>query len=218
MATFSREQRHGRLDDHGRSQTDFFRTHGYAPAPLLVQALITYDCPLRCSHCLAGGCDTNETIMPLSLFESVAQQVASLNVPELLLTGGEPLSHPEMPAIIESLRKHHISWTLNTAAMPDKAAKKAMESCPPSFVAVSLDGPALVHDSFRGLNGSHEAALESIHYFSGLADYGVAAGTTVTTMNFPYLEETFNIVLASGASSWGIHLLVPEGRARTRTD
>lgn len=218
MATFSREQRHGRLNDNGRSQTDFFRTHGYSPAPRLVQSLITYDCPLSCSHCLAGGCDTDETIMPLGLFESVASQVASLNVPELLLTGGEPLSHPELPAIIESLRKHNISWTLNTAAMPDSTARKALESCPPSFVAVSLDGPALVHDSFRGLNGSHEAALESIQYFSGLADYGVAAGTTVTAMNFPCLEETFNIVIASGASSWGIHLLVPEGRARTRPD
>lgn len=91
-----------------------------------------------------------------------------------------------------------------------------MEAWPPCFVAVSLDGPADVHDRFRGREGAFRDALESIAYFSELAPGAVAAGTTVTTQNFSHLPATFAIVLESAASSWGLHLVVPEGRAARR--
>ncbi len=36
--------------------------------------------------------------------------------------------------------------------------------------------------------------------------------------NLPHLEETFRLVQASGAQRWGVHLLLPEGRAKARRD
>ena len=46
----------------------------------------------------------------------------------------------------------------------------------------------------------------------------VAAGTTVTKHNLPHLTETLGIVATSAAHTWGLHLLVPEGRARCAPD
>jgi radical SAM protein with 4Fe4S-binding SPASM domain len=93
-----------------------------------------------------------------------------------------------------------------------------MEGWPPSFVAVSIDGPEAVHDAFRGCAGTFRRALDSIAYFAALVPGGVAAGTTVTTKNFAHLPATFGIVLESGAAQWGLHLPVPEGRAAGRKD
>jgi radical SAM protein with 4Fe4S-binding SPASM domain len=82
-------------------------------------------------------------------------------------------------------------------------------------VAVSLDGPERVHDRFRGRQGSHRGALEAVRYYlSVVPGRTVTAGTTVTTRNFRHLSKTFFEVVASGATAWGLHLLVPEGRAR----
>ena len=156
--------------------------------------------------------------MSLRAAANLIEQVAEMGSDEFLLSGGEPLVRRDLPEIIRILHANRVRWSLNTAIMPNTAARQAIEQWPPYFAAVSLDGPARVHDAFRGRSGSFGEALQSIDYFANLSECGVAAGTTVTTRNFPYLDETFSIVLASSATSWGLHLLLPEGRARQRRD
>ena len=66
--------------------------------------------------------------------------------------------------------------------------------------------------------GAFDDALAAITVLGALCRSGVAAGTTVTSFNFPHLARTFLIVCESGAGSWGIHLPVPEGAAAPRKD
>jgi radical SAM protein with 4Fe4S-binding SPASM domain len=119
--------------------------------------------------------------------------------------------------VIAYLGYKHVNWTLNTAAHPTQEIRDAISKYHPGFVAVSLDGPQAVHDGFRGRSGAYEQALESIAFFKSLG-ISVCAGTTVTTRNYPYLDETFHLAVSSGADQWGIHLLVPEGKAAHRKD
>ena len=196
---------------------EFFEQHGWTRVPRLVQWMVTQRCPLACPHCLADGGEATED-MPLDGAARLIEQVAALGVDELLLTGGEPLARDDLPQIIDLLRANGVRWSLNTAAMPDASVRHALEKWPPCFVAVSLDGPQAVHDGFRGRAGAFQDALDSLAYFADVAPGAVAAGTTVTTVNFAHLGATFGIVLASGASSWGLHLAVPEGRAAHRPD
>jgi radical SAM protein with 4Fe4S-binding SPASM domain len=217
MGTHSQTARHGRAVGSDADAT-FFQTHGYTRVPRLVQALISLDCPLQCPHCLAAGDDSSPKTMPLPLLEKLIADVAGMGVGEFLLTGGEPLARREFPQIVERLRGAGVPWSLNTAAMPDAKCRAAMESYPPIYVAVSLDGPDEVHDRFRGRRGAQADALDSIAYFARLIPDGVAAGTTVTSRNFAHLAETFGIVVRSGASEWGLHLTVPEGRAAHRPE
>jgi radical SAM protein with 4Fe4S-binding SPASM domain len=151
--------------------------------------------------------------LPLNQAASLIEQIAAMGVDELLLTGGEPLARPDLPEIIAMLAANRIRWSLNTAFMPTFPQQAAIEKWPPVFAAVSLDGPPAVHDQFRGCSGSFARAMHSLQYFAGLIPQQVAAGTTVTTANFGSLPETFGLVLESRAASWGLHLLVPEGRA-----
>jgi radical SAM protein with 4Fe4S-binding SPASM domain len=196
----------------------FFRRHGYTPVPRLVQWMATLRCPLRCPHCLAAGNGQRPADMPLESALPLVDQVADMGVDEFLVTGGEPLAREDLGEVIRHLARRGVSWSLNTAVMPPAALRGVLAEHPPQFVAVSLDGPAAVHDGFRGRDGAFEEALEAIRFFSGLGGCDVTAGTTVGRHNYAALRETFRIVTGSAATAWGIHLVFPEGRAAGRTD
>lgn len=196
---------------------DFFVQQGYTRVPQLVQWMATLRCGLKCEHCLAAGEKAKLADMPLTMTKAMIDEIAGLGVREFLVTGGEPLVREDLAEVIDYLGHRQVNWTLNTAAFPDKELREAIARHKPGFVAVSLDGPAAVHDGFRGKAGAYQEALESIVFFKSLG-VRVCAGTTVTTKNYDYLSDTFHLAVSSGADQWGIHLLVPEGRAAERKD
>jgi radical SAM protein with 4Fe4S-binding SPASM domain len=208
MATHSSSGHGGRA----LAESDaFLAEYGYLRRPDFVQWMATLRCELSCPHCLAA--ETGTADMPLRDVQSLLDQVAELGVRGFLVTGGEPAARPDLPEVIAALGERAQSWQINTAAMPAPPLRAAMERHPPDFAAVSLDGPEEVHDRFRGRSGAHRAALEAIRFYRGIVDGDVVAGTTVTARNYPHLSSTFEEVLRSGATAWGLHLLVPEGRA-----
>jgi radical SAM protein with 4Fe4S-binding SPASM domain len=197
--------------------SEFFAEHGYLEVPGLVQWMATLRCRLSCEHCLAVSQEAGFADMPLEKVTGLIDEVAAMGVREFLVTGGEPLVREDLAEVIEYLGGRAVSWSLNTAAMPDAGLREAIARNKPGFVAVSLDGPQNVHDGFRGKAGAYEEATEAIRFFKSLG-VKVCAGTTVTSRNYDYLDETFHLVVAGGADQWGIHLLVPEGRAARRKD
>ncbi len=211
MGTYSRTGSH-----RVNGANAFFAEHGYVEVPSLVQWMATLQCELSCAHCLAVSHEAGFPDMPLERVRKLIDEVAALGVAEFLVTGGEPLARPDLAEVIAYLGHKQINWTLNTAALPDKALREAIARSKPGFVAVSLDGPRQVHDAFRGKTGAYDEATEAIRFFKSLAGVRVCAGTTVTTRNYDYLDETFHLAAANGADQWGIHLLVPEGRAATQ--
>ncbi len=197
----------------------FFNKFGYTQAPAVIQCYLTLRCNLSCAHCLAVPADNRDRKdMPLELFEKLCREATALGDPEMLLTGGEPLQHEQLAQCLDHLKAHRLAWSLNTAACPTPAQQIAIRAYPPVFVAVSLDGPRKVHNAFRGHPAAYDSALNSLRFFAGLPTTVVCAGTTVSTVNYPYLDETFALVRQSSAHRWGIHLLIPEGRARQRKD
>jgi radical SAM protein with 4Fe4S-binding SPASM domain len=156
--------------------------------------------------------------MPIEKVRGLIDEVAQMGVGEFLVTGGEPLARADLAEVIGYLGRKGVNWSLNTAAMPDRSLREVIASNRPGFVAVSLDGPKPVHDVFRGKAGAYDEAVEAIRFFKSLEGVRVCAGTTVTSRNYDCLHETFYIVAGGGADQWGIHLLVPEGRAAGRPD
>ncbi len=185
---------------------------GFSRVPTLVQWMVTGACEGACSHCMTSPGNRMES---LSMEDALGlmDEIADWGVEEFLLTGGEPLDRPDLPQLIEALGVRRIRWSLNTAKVPAGDVLGAMEQWPPVFAAVSLDGPKRVHDAIRGWEGAFDGALDAIRILTRLTGGQVAAGTTVSGRNFSSLEETFATVVASGASHWGLHLVVPDGRA-----
>ncbi len=210
---------HCRVGSHRADSFDagFFGRYGHTRVPALVQWMATLDCRLSCSHCLSAPHEGSMPDMPLETVLGLVDQVAAMSVPEFLITGGEPLERDDLVEVIGWIGRKGVPWSLNTARMPSLKQREVIRRNPPGFVAVSLDGPMAIHDAFRGTPGCFEEALDSIGWFASIG-VEVCAGTTVTSRNLPHLGETFGIVAASGADRWGIHMLVPEGRAGQRRD
>jgi radical SAM protein with 4Fe4S-binding SPASM domain len=180
--------------------------------------MTTARCPLACPHCLAA--EEEGTSGPELTVEEAARLIdgaAATGAAELLLTGGEPFAREDLPDVIERTAALGLPYAINTAVFPGPEVQRAVERHPPVFAAVSLDGPRDVHDAFRGKAGAFDAAVAAIGWFAKLG-VRTAAGTTVTRFNLGALDRTFRLATRSGAASWGLHLLVPEGRARRRPD
>ncbi len=210
---------HSQIGCHRVQQSStFFAEHGYLQVPSLVQWMATLRCGFSCAHCLAVSREAGFADMPLEKVRGLIDEVTQMGVGEFLVTGGEPLVREDLGEVIEYLSHKGMSWTLNTAAMPGRGMREVIARHRPGFVAVSLDGPRPVHDAFRGKAGAWDEAMEAIRFFKSLEDVRVCAGTTVTSRNYDALDETFHLVTGSGADRWGIHLLVPEGRAADRPD
>lgn len=204
------------MTTHSRTGTQLPLKLSHTPSPRLVQWMATLRCSLSCPHCLAAG-GGKMADMALERALDLVDQCAAMGVQEFLLTGGEPMLREDLPEIIDRLARHGLAYSINTAVMPPERTLKAMRRYAPAFVAVSVDGPAEVHDRFRGRAGAFDEAMAAIATFKSLGSH-VAAGTTLTTFNFDHLGRTLAIVAASGADSWGLHLAVPEGRAAHRPD
>ena len=198
----------------------FHAQHGYSPMPLLVEWMATGACTLRCPHCYSAP-EANAARGPDLTTREVAlllDQLVELGVPDLLISGGEPLTRQDFCLIVELLAARKLRYSLNTAAYPSAGAVEKMQRWPPHFVAVSLDGPSAQHDAFRGRAGAHTECMRAIALYRELTQDNVAVGTTVTRHNLRHLEATFLDVVRSGACRWGLHLVLPEGRAAHRAD
>lgn len=124
----------------------------------------TRRCNLKCVHCYSHSQDrqyqgelTNEEA------KRFIDGLAEFGVPVLLFSGGEPLLRPDLFELISYTRNKGIRAVISTNGTlitPEVAPKLADAGL--SYVGVSLDGLKPVHDRFRGVDHSFEAALAGI--------------------------------------------------------
>ena len=125
---------------------------------------ITHRCNLRCAHCYQDDYTSFESREALS--DILDQYEALLNEysfkGHINLTGGEPLSHPDLFWLLEEARKRNISTAvLTNGTLIGKCEAKKLKSLDVDYVQVSLDGTKEVHDSIRG-EGSFDQAVQGI--------------------------------------------------------
>ncbi len=87
---------------------------GFFSAPLDVHMAITGRCNLRCRGCYVRQDDSAPTDMPLNLAQAIIDRLAEMNVLTIALGGGEPLLHPEWPAIAHYARMRGIVPNVTT--------------------------------------------------------------------------------------------------------
>lgn len=106
---------------------------------------LTPVCNMNCKMCyvrLSG--QEQQAIGPLAdanAWLQLAQQAKSAGMLYLLVTGGEPMMHPQFRQIMEGLHKMGFLLSLNTnGTMIDADTANWMKSCPPMRVNISLYG------------------------------------------------------------------------------
>ena len=180
----------------------------------------TRNCNLSCKHCRAsatkgpysGELDTQACIRLLD-------QIAKVGEPIIILTGGEPLLRPD----IFELASYGTHKGLRMVMAPNgtlitKSNAKQMADAGIKRVSISIDGATKEsHDSFRGVSGAFEGALNGIKLIKE-AGIDFQINTTITKTNLDQIPKIQGLAIKLGAIAHHIFLLVPTGRGKYIVD
>ncbi len=176
----------------------------------------TRKCPLKCIHCRASAGDTRPG-GELSTEEGfrLIDGIAKFAKPILILTGGEPMSRPD----IYELASHATARGLRVVMAPcghmlTPESVKLIKSSGIKALSISLDGAdASTHDAFRGSPGAFEKSLAGIRC-AREAGIHFQINTTVSRINVGQLQQIIALAENIGASAVDFFFLVPTGRGK----
>jgi MoaA/NifB/PqqE/SkfB family radical SAM enzyme len=187
---------------------------GRARPPAAVQWMVTRACDLHCGHCYAqAGRKASGELTTDEAKRLVIDAIADMGCPLLVLAGGELWLRPDIEILIEHAVGRGLEWAMHTHGGHVPRHRELLRRHPPALAAISLDGDREFHDGFRGKVGSYDAALAAVRVLVEAGCREVVLGTTVTRKNADHIADMFPAVARSGAHSWGLHLVAPEGRA-----
>ena len=185
--------------------------------PLLVFWETTKACPLACIHCRAEAITTPQ---PGELNHeealSLIRQVSEFGrpYPVLVLSGGDPLSRPDVWDLVREARSLGIPVAMAPSPSPvllENVERIAREGV--SAVSISIDSPEPeVHDRIRRFRGSWEAAVQAIRELLRLG-VKVQVNTVVMRSTVTGLPGMVELLRDLGVSTWEVFYLVPVGRA-----
>jgi len=129
----------------------------------------------------------------------------------LLVSGGEPLLHPEFWEINDLFERYSFRTVLlsNGTALADPGIVRRLRA---HEVQLSLDGVGPSHDALRGA-GSFQKTLEALENLAD-TDIDLSVATMVHAGNISDFEALEKIVRSAGVKEWNIDVPSPAGRWR----
>lgn len=146
--------------------------------PVVIWNLIRR-CNLTCKHCYTTSADIDfPGELTTAEIYKVMDDLKDFKVPVLILSGGEPLLHPDIFDISHRAKAMGFYVALSSnGTLITQANIKQIAQVKYQYVGVSLDGIGNTHDKFRQKKGSFAESLLGI----GLCrDYGIKAGVRYT--------------------------------------
>ncbi len=127
---------------------------------------LTYQCNLNCYYCYN---DREQQGIPLSQqqYFDFFDDLRSMGVLHLVLSGGEPLMHPDFFTL--GARARQLGFVIrvksNGHALDKETVSRIRAEVDPFMVDISLHGATgAVHDRQTGVSGSFERLLKNLHF------------------------------------------------------
>jgi radical SAM protein len=186
--------------------------------PFIVIWETTQACDLACVHCRACA-QPVRSALELSTGEAkrLIDEVAALEAPVFVLTGGDPLKRPDIFELVEYASTQGVRISLTPSATPllTQEAIRKLKQCGLARLAICLDGPiAEIHNAFRRVPGSHDWTLRSVLWAREIG-LPVQINTTTTRHNLQYLDSMIALLEQLDIVLWSVFFLVPTGRGST---
>lgn len=188
--------------------------------PRVLTFMITGACNLNCPHCLLNCSNKNDHPVPKETILKIIDEFSELGGETLIITGGEPLSHPEWFDILNhgcnSTGLKEITLQTNGAMVTGEDVEK-LKTLPPDklTIQISLDGatPA-VNDLIRG-DGNFDASIGTLRLFveAGM-EKRMKIAFTEMRHNFHEIPRMLKLVNDLGISRFITGTLVKDGRAK----
>lgn len=185
--------------------------------PFLVIWEVTQACDLSCKHCRAAA-------QPLRSPEELTtkegkrliDQIAELNVPIFVMTGGDPIKRPDIFELIRYATEKGVHAALTPSATPllTREVIGKLKEAGLARLAVSLDGStAEIHDNFRQLSGAYAKTLQAVGWANEVG-LPVQVHTTASRHNIADLDNLAALLHELDIVMWSVFFLVPVGRGQ----
>jgi uncharacterized protein len=185
---------------------------------------VTYACNLSCAHCYAEASPKRLETMAVKDILRLAKEAAELGFRKIVITGGEPLMHPDCDALLEGLatlrpKLYPSKIVLRTnlaVAIDDILLVKLAKSA--DFIVVSVDGDEATHDARRG-KGAYARTVQNLRRLRRLLPgerLALAAVLTAAEVEGAPGEAVRALAKELGAEV-RFKPLLPLGRARGKT-
>jgi len=182
---------------------------------------VTFACPLRCVHCYAEAGPPRKGAMPVERIARACREAAALGFRHAVITGGEPLVHPQRDALLDALAalrgevKPLLTVLRTSLSLPvdDGLLRRIAQST--DQVVVSLDGERETHDARRGA-GSYdlvEANLRRLAASAGNSELSLAAVLPLAQANGAPGDAVRALARELGIRRTRFRPLLPLGRA-----
>ena len=118
------------------------------------------------------------------------EDIERLGVKWVILSGGEPLMHPDLFRLCALLRTKNVRITmLSTGLLLERFAAQVTADI--DDVIVSLDGPPQIHDRIRQISGAFSRLKKSVDRVRECRpDFPIASRCTVQRLNHQHIVET----------------------------
>jgi MoaA/NifB/PqqE/SkfB family radical SAM enzyme len=190
------------------------------PALRLVAWETTRNCNLNCVHCRAAAtCGPYTGELDTQAAFTLLDQIAEVAKPIIILTGGEPLLREDIFDIARYGNDKGMRMVMSpNGTLVTKEIAIQMANAGIQRISVSLDGStAEQHDTFRGVKGAYEGALQGIQNAKA-AGIDFQINTTITKTNLEQIPKILALAESLGAVAHHIFLLVPTGRGKYIVD
>jgi MoaA/NifB/PqqE/SkfB family radical SAM enzyme len=191
------------------------RTVGFKPNERNVFLHILTACNLACRHCYinkkehgTGQLSREQLREWLELFANTEKKT------NLILLGGEPTLHPELPYAIEVAKKLGYSVTVDSNGylfhdFLERTSPQLLD-----YLSFSLDGPnPAINDAIRG-NGVFQVCTDNIKRAISYG-YRVSLIYTVNSKNLYHLEKMLPLLTGLGVKKFFIQVIGMRGNSAT---
>jgi len=182
--------------------------------PSLVEIHPTNACNLNCPHCYMESSPQSGfgNSLPLNKWKEIIDEVEYLKVPNLNISGGEPLVYPYMKEMLNYLTQKRIRTTLISNGMLIDDDIIMSLSHPHMSVSISLDGiTAETHDQIRG-KGSFDKLIQIINKLKNKVNFNLCF--TISKVNKHETEGFLKFCIQNNATVASLIMLSNIGRCK----
>ena len=173
-------------------------------APLTINWALNNNCNFSCRHCYSRV-DTGDELSGATLKECLTKCVKA-GVMAVNFGGGEPLLRGDILELARHAADAGFRVSMNSNGyLIDTEKAGRLKDAGFAKIGISIDSHLpVVHDSFRGMPGSHPKALAALDFLRS-AGIKTSISTVICTFNHNTIDELIIMAKKHGASQLNFH-------------
>ena len=171
----------------------------FLSAPTSVDVFITSRCNLNCVHCFSSRDEKSKHDLSIEDLKSIFNQLEELGILQVRINGGEPLLHPEVHEIFNTLKERRFRKVILTnGTMLDEEMVNLLKDSKVTPTISIDDSDAEEHDLFRKSKGSFNRIIEGLKILQkNEVQYGI--NCCLHKRNLKRCEKIISLAIKYGA-------------------